>query len=172
MVRSHMAILTPRERQVFDLVIRGGTNKHVARSLGCTERTIKAHRHMVMKKMQVAVNVGAIRNGSFSHEHYSYSHSTTLRAAMGCSVRVASNPGRTKERRIESLRRSTCAAPGKNQENAARLSWRGDRRGRRSLSLLTSPADFAQPPGPFSRQYRIQPERHQRESYSQPSELP
>src|SRR6266576_7206013 len=33
---------------------------------------------------------------------------------------------------------------------------------------LTSPADFAQPPGPFSRQYRIQPERHQRESYSQP----
>src|SRR5438552_5526721 len=26
---------------------------------------------------------------------------------------------------------------------------------------LTSPADFAQPPGPFSRQYRIQPERHQ-----------
>ena len=53
MVRAHMAILTPRERQVFDLVIRGGTNKHVARSLGCTERTIKAHRHMVMKKMQV-----------------------------------------------------------------------------------------------------------------------
>ncbi len=53
MVRAHMATLTPRERQVFDLVIRGDTNKHVARSLGCTERTIKAHRHMVMKKMQV-----------------------------------------------------------------------------------------------------------------------
>jgi FixJ family two-component response regulator len=53
MVRTHMAALTPRERQVFDLVVRGGTNKHVARSLGCTERTIKAHRHMVMKKMQV-----------------------------------------------------------------------------------------------------------------------
>ena len=53
MVRAHMATLTPRERQVFDLVIRGGTNKHVARSLGCTERTIKAHRHMVMEKMRV-----------------------------------------------------------------------------------------------------------------------
>ena len=53
MVRAHMAALTPRERQVFDLVIHGGTNKHVARSLGCTERTIKAHRHMVMEKMQV-----------------------------------------------------------------------------------------------------------------------
>jgi FixJ family two-component response regulator len=53
MVRAHMAALTPRERQVFDLVIRGDTNKHAARSLGCTERTIKAHRHMVMMKMQV-----------------------------------------------------------------------------------------------------------------------
>ena len=53
MVRARMAALTPRERQVFDLVIRGDTNKHAARSLGCTERTIKAHRHMVMMKMQV-----------------------------------------------------------------------------------------------------------------------
>jgi FixJ family two-component response regulator len=52
-VRAHMAALTPRERQVFDCVVRGDTNKHAARSLGCTERTIKAHRHMVMEKMQV-----------------------------------------------------------------------------------------------------------------------
>lgn len=52
-VRAHVAELTPRERQVFDLVIRGDTNKHVARALGCTERTIKAHRHRVMEKMQV-----------------------------------------------------------------------------------------------------------------------
>jgi FixJ family two-component response regulator len=52
-VRAHVAALTPRERQVFDLVIRGDTNKHVARALGCTERTIKAHRHRLMEKMQV-----------------------------------------------------------------------------------------------------------------------
>ena len=52
-VRAHVAALTPRERQVFDLVIRGYTNKHVARALGCTERTIKAHRHRVMEKMEV-----------------------------------------------------------------------------------------------------------------------
>ena len=52
-VRAHVAALTPRERQVFDLVIRGDTNKHVARALGCTERTVKAHRHRVMEKMQV-----------------------------------------------------------------------------------------------------------------------
>jgi len=52
-VLARVAALTPRERQVFDLVIRGDTNKHVARALGCTERTIKAHRHRVMEKMQV-----------------------------------------------------------------------------------------------------------------------
>ncbi|MCK1402813.1 response regulator transcription factor [Bradyrhizobium sp. 4] len=51
--RAHLAALTPRERQVFDCVVRGDTNKHAARSLGCTERTIKAHRHMVMEKMQI-----------------------------------------------------------------------------------------------------------------------
>jgi FixJ family two-component response regulator len=52
-VRAHVSALTPREREVFALVIRGDTNKQVARELGCTERTIKAHRHRVMEKMQV-----------------------------------------------------------------------------------------------------------------------
>ena len=52
-VRSRIAALTPRERQVFGLVIRGNTNKQIARALGSTERTIKAHRHRVMEKMQV-----------------------------------------------------------------------------------------------------------------------
>jgi len=52
-VRAHIAALTPRERQVFELVIRGNTNKQVARALGGTERTVKAHRHRVMEKMQV-----------------------------------------------------------------------------------------------------------------------
>ena len=53
MVRAYVAALTPRERQVFELVVRGDTNKHVARVLGCTESTIKAHRHRVMEKMKV-----------------------------------------------------------------------------------------------------------------------
>jgi RNA polymerase sigma factor (sigma-70 family) len=52
-IRSRIATLTPRERQVFELVIRGQTNKQVARALGGTERTVKAHRHRVMEKMQV-----------------------------------------------------------------------------------------------------------------------
>jgi FixJ family two-component response regulator len=53
LVRAHIAALTPRERQVFELVIRGNTNRQVARALGGAERTIKAHRQRVMEKMQV-----------------------------------------------------------------------------------------------------------------------
>jgi FixJ family two-component response regulator len=48
-----VATLTPRERQVFNLVVRGKINKLIARELGTTERTVKAHRHQVMEKMQV-----------------------------------------------------------------------------------------------------------------------
>jgi FixJ family two-component response regulator len=51
-VRAHIGKLTPRERQVFELVIRGQTSKQVANALGSTERTIKAHRKRVMEKMQ------------------------------------------------------------------------------------------------------------------------
>ena len=52
-VRAHIAKLTPREREVFELVVRGNTNKQVGKILGATDRTIKAHRHRVMEKMQV-----------------------------------------------------------------------------------------------------------------------
>ena len=52
-VRAHISKLTPREREVFELVVRGKTNKQVANTLGATERTIKAHRQRVIEKMQV-----------------------------------------------------------------------------------------------------------------------
>lgn len=51
--RAHLATLTQRERQVFDLIVRGRINKQIAYQLGTTERTVKAHRHQVMEKMQV-----------------------------------------------------------------------------------------------------------------------
>lgn len=51
--RAHLTTLTQRERQVFDLIVRGRINKQIAYELGTTERTVKAHRHQVMEKMQV-----------------------------------------------------------------------------------------------------------------------
>lgn len=52
-IRRLVASLTPRERQVFNLIVRGKINKQIAYELGTTERTVKAHRHQVMEKMQV-----------------------------------------------------------------------------------------------------------------------
>ena len=51
-LRAHVSRLTPRERQVFSLIVRGKINKQIAHELGTTERTVKAHRHQVMEKMQ------------------------------------------------------------------------------------------------------------------------
>jgi FixJ family two-component response regulator len=50
-LRARHADLTPRERQVFDLVVRGLLNKEVAAELGAAEKTIKVHRARVMRKM-------------------------------------------------------------------------------------------------------------------------
>jgi RNA polymerase sigma factor (sigma-70 family) len=50
---ARVASLTPRERQVFALVVRGLLNKQIAHELGTSERTVKAHRHMVMQKCGV-----------------------------------------------------------------------------------------------------------------------
>jgi len=53
-LRTLVSHLSPRERQVFERVVRGKMNKVIARELGTTERTIKAHRLRVMEKVQAA----------------------------------------------------------------------------------------------------------------------
>jgi FixJ family two-component response regulator len=44
-------LLTPREREVFALVVKGYLNKQIAGRLGTTEQTVKVHRGRVMQKM-------------------------------------------------------------------------------------------------------------------------
>lgn len=44
--------LTPREREVFGLVVQGLLNKQIAYQLGNTERTVKEQRRSVMEKMR------------------------------------------------------------------------------------------------------------------------
>jgi RNA polymerase sigma factor (sigma-70 family) len=52
-LQATVSRLSPRERQVFERVARGKMNKEIARELGATERTIKAHRHNLMEKLKV-----------------------------------------------------------------------------------------------------------------------
>jgi len=51
-VRDADASLSPRERQVMALVVRGLLNKQVGAELGISEITVKAHRGRVMRKMK------------------------------------------------------------------------------------------------------------------------
>jgi len=52
-LQSRVSALTPTERKVFDLVVRGRLNKLIADELGTAERTIKWHRHNLMQKLHV-----------------------------------------------------------------------------------------------------------------------
>jgi len=51
-LRRRLATLTPRERQVLELVATGLLNKQIAGELGTTDMTIKVHRGRVMRKMR------------------------------------------------------------------------------------------------------------------------
>ena len=50
---ARLAYLTPRERQVMDLVITGKANKIIADDLGISPKTVEIHRGRVMEKLQV-----------------------------------------------------------------------------------------------------------------------
>lgn len=50
-LRQRYDVLTPRERDVMQLVISGLLNKQIAAELGISEITIKIHRGQVMRKM-------------------------------------------------------------------------------------------------------------------------
>jgi FixJ family two-component response regulator len=51
-IRERVHLLTPRESQVFALVVTGMLNKQIAAELGVGEKTVKVHRARVMEKMR------------------------------------------------------------------------------------------------------------------------
>jgi FixJ family two-component response regulator len=52
--RARYELLTPREREVLELVVTGLLNKQIAARLGISEFTVKIHRKGVMRKMRAA----------------------------------------------------------------------------------------------------------------------
>ena len=62
-LQARFASLTPREREVLELLAQGLRNKQTAYQLGITEVTVKVHRHNIMDKMQagsVAALIGML----------------------------------------------------------------------------------------------------------------
>jgi len=51
-IRERFNQLTPREREVLNLVIAGRRNKNISQELGITLSTVEAHRARVMEKME------------------------------------------------------------------------------------------------------------------------
>src|SRR5262249_31074979 len=60
-LRHRYESLTPREREVMQLVIRGLLNKQIASELGASEITIKMRRGQVMHKMRAESVVDLLR---------------------------------------------------------------------------------------------------------------
>lgn len=60
-VLQKVASLSEREKQVFELVTTGETNKVIAIDLGISERTVEVHRSNVMKKMDAKTMAQLVR---------------------------------------------------------------------------------------------------------------
>jgi len=64
-----MASLTPRQRQVLDLIVEGQSNKEIARSLSLGEGTVKIHVATLLKVLKVPNRSAAAAWGSANRAH-------------------------------------------------------------------------------------------------------
>ena len=60
-IAARLACLTPREREVLDLVVGGYINKEIAAQLGIQPRTVEIHRQQAMKKLGAHSSVELVR---------------------------------------------------------------------------------------------------------------
>ncbi|MBK8815211.1 MAG: response regulator transcription factor [Methylococcaceae bacterium] len=51
-LKKRLSTLTPREREVYILIVKGLSNKEVAKQLNISNRTIDVHRSKIMEKME------------------------------------------------------------------------------------------------------------------------
>lgn len=67
--RSKLETLTPRERDVLELVVNGETNKGIARKLGISDKTVELHRSRVMAKMEAKTLASLVKMTITANEY-------------------------------------------------------------------------------------------------------
>lgn len=60
-ITARLEKVTPREREVMELVVTGKTSKQIARDLGASHRTVEIHRARLMEKMEAATLADLVR---------------------------------------------------------------------------------------------------------------
>ncbi|WP_058910056.1 response regulator transcription factor [Entomohabitans teleogrylli] len=66
-VNDALAVLTPREKEVFDLLVKGESVKEVAWKLNLSHKTVHVHRANVLSKLQCATTIELVH---FALEHH------------------------------------------------------------------------------------------------------
>jgi DNA-binding NarL/FixJ family response regulator len=56
-----LAVLTPRQREVMQLVAEGHTSKDIAQQLGLSYRTVETHRNQLMRRLDIHDLTGLVR---------------------------------------------------------------------------------------------------------------
>jgi len=89
---AFIAMLTPRQRQIVEMVVAGYSNKIIASDLGISQRTVEGHRHTIMQKSGVK-SLPALTRMMFASSlvprhpvlapHLTGRHPTSARADLG-----------------------------------------------------------------------------------------
>ena len=61
LAQQRIALLTPRELQVLDMMVEGKPNRQIAQELGISPKTLDIHRANVMHKMQARTTADLVR---------------------------------------------------------------------------------------------------------------
>jgi FixJ family two-component response regulator len=63
---ARVATLSPRERNVLELLIHGNCNKTIASTLGISPRTVEVHRANMLTKLKARASADAVRIGIYA----------------------------------------------------------------------------------------------------------
>lgn len=74
--QAKMACLTPREREIVELVASGDSNKVIANKLNIADRTVKVHLSVIFQKLKVndRLQLALLANNSLARENHSSSN--------------------------------------------------------------------------------------------------